>query len=199
MKNTNDTLLTKNKTEITGNRKHVLNSMTPLQQDIITCIIAENEEQEPPRNNAAHIMNAFAGGFSLGMPFTLFMPAANKVILYVAEEGANESADKRSVFNKRCEALKKPLVDAADFIINLVHQNCLRLMEKHSDAELPEDYGTHWRRYEAFYTPEIESLAFVCSNLFVPKFRLYELANTHEETPRHLIMPGKLRLRIASR
>jgi hypothetical protein len=32
------------------------------------------------------------------------------------KEGANENADRRCEFNKRCEALKKPLMEIANFI-----------------------------------------------------------------------------------
>jgi hypothetical protein len=149
--------------------------ITQLQKNVITYIIAENEETEPPQNDTAHFMHAFEGGFSPLMPFTLFMPVATKVILYVAEKGANESADPRSVFNKRCEILKKPLIDIADFITDLVQHDYIRIIAKHSKVELPKDYGAHWRRYEAFYMSELESLLFVCSHILVPKLKLYKL------------------------
>jgi hypothetical protein len=45
-------------------------------------------------------------------------------------------------------------------------------------VELPPNYGAHWRRYEAFYTSEIDALCFVCSAWFVPKLKLYQLKNT---------------------
>jgi hypothetical protein len=147
--------------------------ITHSQQDVIACILASNEECEPPENSAAPFMRAFEGGFSPAMPFTLFMPSANKVILYVAEEGANDSADRRSEFNKRCEALKKPLMEIANFIIDLANHDYLRVIVKHERVELPPNYGAHWRRYEAFYGTEIDALGFVCSAWFVPKRKLY--------------------------
>jgi hypothetical protein len=149
--------------------------LTHLQHDVIACILAINEERELPENSAAHFMRAFEGGFSPAMPFTLFMPTANKVILYVAEEGANDSADRRSEFNKRCEALKKPLMEIANFIIDLVNHDYLRVMAKHERVELPPNYGSHWRRYEAFYGTEVDALCFVCSAWFVPKRKLYRI------------------------
>jgi hypothetical protein len=50
-------------------------------------------------------MRAFEGGFFPDMPFTLFMPAMNCVILFVAEEGANDRADRCEFFDKRCVAV----------------------------------------------------------------------------------------------
>jgi hypothetical protein len=134
-------------------------------------------------------MRAFEGGFSPAMPFTLFMPTANKVVLYVAEEGANDSADRRAEFNKRCETLKKPLVEIANCIIDLVNNDYLRVIMKHERVELPPNYGTHWRRYETFYGTEIDALRFVCSAWLVPKRKLYQfekaqLEKIYSEKPR---------------
>jgi hypothetical protein len=147
--------------------------LTHLQHDVIACILAANEDQEPPVNSAAHFMQAFEGGFSPAMPFTLFMPSVNRVILYVAEEGANDSADRRTEFNKRCETLKKPLVEIANFIIKLVEHNYLHVITRHDKIDLPPNYGAHWRRYETFYGTEIDALRFVCSAWLVPKRKLY--------------------------
>jgi hypothetical protein len=149
--------------------------LTHLQRDVIACILAANEEREAPENNAAHLMRAFEGGFLPTMPFTLFMPVVNKVILYVAEERANDSVDRRSEFNKRCETLKKPLVDTARFIVDLANHDYLRVIARHERVELPPNYGARWRRYEAFYASEIDALCFACSAWFVPKLKLYRL------------------------
>jgi hypothetical protein len=132
-------------------------------------------------------MRAFEGGFFPEMPFTLFMPVGNKVILYVAEEGANDNADNRSEFNKRCEVLKKPLVDTANFIVDLVNHDYLRVIARHDRVELPPNYGAHWRRYEAFYASEMDALCFVCSTLFVPKLKLYRLVKAGEEKTRQTL------------
>jgi hypothetical protein len=158
--------------------------LTHLQRDVIACILAANEDQEQPANSAAHFMRAFEGGFSPLMPFTLFMPSANRAILYVAEEGANDSADRRSEFSRRCEVLKKPLVQIANFIIELVDRNYLHVITRHDKIELPPNYGVHWRRYEAFYGTEIDALRFVCSAWLVPKRKLYWFEKTHSEKPR---------------
>jgi hypothetical protein len=149
--------------------------LTHLQRDIIAYILASNEEREPPMNSATHFMRAFEGGFFPDMPFTLFMPTMNRVILYVAEEGASDRADRRELFNKRCEALKKPLLDTADFIVELVSHDYLRVIPKTAKLELPANYGAHWRRYEAFYASESDALRFVCSAWLVPKRKLYRL------------------------
>ena len=149
--------------------------LTRLQYDVITYILAANEDQEPPMNSATYFMQAFEGGFSPLLPFTLFMPNANRVILYVAEEGANDSADRRSEFSRRCEVLKKPLVQIAKFITELVDHNYLHVITRHDKVELPPNYGAHWRRDETFYGAEIDALRFVCSNWLVPKLKLYRL------------------------
>jgi hypothetical protein len=155
--------------------------LTHLQKDVISYILAENEVREPPENSAAHFMRAFQGGFFPTMPFTLFMPVTTKVILYVAEEGAHDSADRRSEFNKRCEALKKPLVETANFIIDLMNHDYLRVIMKHDKIELPPNYGAHWRRYEAFYASEMDALSFVCSAWLIPRLKLYRLAKIEEQ------------------
>jgi hypothetical protein len=148
--------------------------LTHLQRDVISYILASNEEREPPTNSATPYMQAFEGGFFPTMPFTLFMPVVTKVILYMAEEGANDNADKRSEFNKRCEIIKKPLMEIAGFIIDLVEHDYLRVIAKHERMELPPNYGAHWRRYEAFYASEIDALRFVYSAWLVPKLKLYQ-------------------------
>jgi hypothetical protein len=154
--------------------------LTHLQRDIISCLVAENEGAELPADNAGYILRAFEGGFSPFMPFTLFMPLATKVILYVAEKGANESADKRSEFNKRCEALKKLLISTASFLIDLADHDYLRVIAKHNTVEPPPNFGAHWRRYEAFYSSELAPLCFVCSNWLIPRMKLYRLAKNGE-------------------
>jgi hypothetical protein len=157
---------------------------THLQHDVITYILATNEEREPPVNSATPYMQAFEGGFFPDMPFTLFMPTVTKVILYVAEAGANDSADKRSEFNKRCEIIKKPLVEIANFIIDLVEHDYLRVIVKHNTVEPPPNFGAYWRRYEAFYGTEIDALRFVCSTWLVPKQKLYLLEKLRVKKPR---------------
>ncbi|MDR0635661.1 MAG: hypothetical protein LBF87_01120 [Treponema sp.] len=99
--------------------------LTRLQRDVISYILSSNEERELPVNSAAPYMQTFEGGFSPRLLFTLFMPNASRVILYMAEEGANDSADKRSEFNKRREIIKKALVEIANFIIDMAeHVTC---------------------------------------------------------------------------
>ncbi|MDR3171122.1 MAG: hypothetical protein LBU17_05750, partial [Treponema sp.] len=79
-----------------------------------------------------------------------------------------------------------------DFIIDLVQHDYLRIITKHSDVELPKNYGAHWRRYEAFFMSEIESLLFVCSHWLVPKLKLYRLLKLDEEKPRHVVKAIKI-------
>jgi hypothetical protein len=148
---------------------------TPLQRTVIDYIIAVNEEAPLP--DIALFMQAIEGGFEPKKPFTLYMPTASKVLLYVAEARANTSASPRAEFNRRCEALKKPLVEIARFISELSEENYLRVEVKQHRGE-PEDpaWRTHWRRYEAFYMPEMKPLIFACSVRVTPKLKLYKLA-----------------------
>jgi hypothetical protein len=76
---------------------------------MIRYIITANEEEEPLESEVTRFMRAFEGGFERGMAFTLYMPNATRILLYVAEEGANSSAGPRAEFNRQCEAIKKPL------------------------------------------------------------------------------------------
>ena len=166
--------------------------LTRLQRDVISYILSSNEERELPVNSAAPYMQAFEGEFSPRLLFTLFMPNASKVILYMAEDGANDSADKRSEFNKRREIIKKPLVGIANFIIDMVEHDYLRVITKHERADLPANYGTRWRRCEAFYASEIGALRFMCSAWLAPKLKLSQLKNmqtvkkeTHSNAANH--------------
>jgi hypothetical protein len=68
-------------------------------------------------------------------------------------------------------------VGIANFIIDMVEHDYLRVITKHERADLPANYGAHWRRYEAFYASEIDALRFVCSAWLVPKLKLYQLKN----------------------
>jgi hypothetical protein len=95
--------------------------------------------------------------------------------LHVAEERAGYAADRRTEFNKRCETLKKPLVETARFIEELEQQKYIRTLRKPIQIEeLPKDYGEHWRRYENFYMSELEPLIFACTSLFIPRLKLYK-------------------------
>jgi hypothetical protein len=94
--------------------------------------------------------------------------------------------DKRSEFNKRCEALKKPLVSTANFLVDLVEHDYLRVIAKHDAVEPPPNFCTRWRRYEAFYSSELAPLCFVCSNWLIPRMKLYRLAKAGEPGMRQL-------------
>jgi hypothetical protein len=145
---------------------------------MIRYIIAANEEEELPESDVTRFMRAFEGGFERGMAFTLYMPNATRVLLYVAEEGANSSAGPRAEFNSQCEAIKKPLVEIAGFIHELAQENYVKTVARRGTTEFPKDYGAHWRRYEAFFMDELLLLRFVCSVELTPKFKLYNLAKS---------------------
>jgi hypothetical protein len=148
---------------------------TPLQKSVIEYIIAENENLEPPDNEITGYMRAFEGGFSREKQFTCFLPMVTKVQLYVAEERAGYGADRRTEFSKRCEQLKKPLVETARFIEKLETREYIRTLRKPAEPEtLPKDYGEHWRRYENFYMNELEPIIFACTSLIIPRLKLYK-------------------------
>jgi hypothetical protein len=152
----------------------MLSHLSQLQKEIIHWIIAINEEIEPPTGKGAQIMQAFQGGFIRGMPYTCYVPVANKVLLYVYEEGANFAAGPRATFNKKCEPIKKALLEAACFINEqLIVENYVRVIEKPETERFKEDvHGPFWRRFETFFPHEIGSLKFVCTHLFIPKMKL---------------------------
>lgn len=153
----------------------MLSNLSPLQREIVNWIIAVNEENEPPSGDGTHVMEAFQGGFIRGLPYTCFMPVANKVLLYVYEEGANNSLIPRGIFKKNCEPIKKALLEAADFINEqLMAENYVKIVDKPQTAQWVEKNAAFWRRYEDFYPREIESLKFVCTHWFIPKLRLYK-------------------------
>jgi hypothetical protein len=157
----------------------MLTNLSSLQKEIIHWIIAVNEEIEPVPWNGAYVMQAFQGGFIHGLPYTCYMPVGNKVLLYVYEEGANNSAIPRVVFKKGCEPIKKALLEAADFINEqLITEDYVKVMDKPQTERFKEElHGAFWRRYEDFFPHEIASLKFVCTHWFIPKLKLYRFMN----------------------
>ncbi|MDR2486126.1 MAG: hypothetical protein LBD55_12140 [Treponema sp.] len=152
----------------------MVHAISPLQKEIVNWIIAVNEEGEPPNKDGAHVMRAFQGGFIRSMPYTCYMPVANKVLLYIYEEGANNSPISRAVFKKTCEPIKKLLLEGADFINDLAMEDYVKIMDKsRSEQWIEERHAPFWRRYEDFYPHEIERLTFVCTHWFIPKAKLY--------------------------
>ncbi|MDR2534780.1 MAG: hypothetical protein LBD29_01945 [Treponema sp.] len=153
----------------------MVSNLSPLQKEIVSWIIAVNEDNEPPKGDGAYVMQAFQGGFIRGLPYTCFMPVANKVLLYVYEEGANNSLIPRGLFKKNCEPIKKALLEAAYFINDcLMAEDYVRILDKPQTAQWIEENARFWRRYEDFYPKEIENLKFVCTHWFIPKAKLYK-------------------------
>jgi hypothetical protein len=75
-------------------------------------------------------------------------------------------------------------VEIANFIIDMVEHDYLRVIMKHERVDLPSNYQVYWRRYEAFYVSEIDALRFVCSAWLVPKQKLYRFEKVEVEKPR---------------
>ncbi|MDR3343944.1 MAG: hypothetical protein LBT14_14405 [Treponema sp.] len=156
-----------------------LHVLTPLQKQIINYIIAENEETESP-NTLADYMSAIEGGFNPHKKFTLYLPAANKLVLYEYNKKGTTDWCPRSEFYAECETIKKTLVKIAESIIYLCQDDYVRVFFRNPKEKtwLPQDYQEHWRAYEMFMKGEVEPLLYVCSIRIVPKLKLYKFWET---------------------
>ncbi|MDR3170348.1 MAG: hypothetical protein LBU17_01830 [Treponema sp.] len=149
--------------------------LKPLRKQIINYIIAENEEAESS-NILADYMHAIEGGFNPNMKFTLYLPAANKLVMYEYNKKETMQWCSRSEFYTECEKIKKSLVEIAENIIVLCQDNYVRVLFRNPNEKprLPQDYQEHWRAYEMFMKGELEPLLYVCSIRVVPKLKLYK-------------------------
>jgi hypothetical protein len=138
---------------------------SPLQRQIISYIIAENEEIDEP-NPLTPYMRALDGGLMPDMHFTLYVKEESGVTLYVQNTGENEQ------YNSGVAAIKKRLIEIADFMGYLVQQGYVKSIPKNQDPyslPIPE----HWQRYDDFTPAEGEALTFACSVQLIPRFTLY--------------------------
>jgi hypothetical protein len=150
----------------------------PFEEKVIKHIIAENEEIPQPDDLDDYI-RAIEGGFASDMKFTLYLPARNKLILYVHDVRMNNEWDDRNTFYRRCEQIKKNLLPIADCINFLAQNDFVRVTYKPTkEQERPTQYELeHWRKYEQFTMTELETLINACSIRIVPKFKLYGAAH----------------------
>ncbi|MDR3170533.1 MAG: hypothetical protein LBU17_02765 [Treponema sp.] len=157
-----------------------LQSLKPFEKDIINYIIAENEETELT-NALSDYMRAIEGGFNQDMKFTLYLPAANHLMMYEYNVKKHVDWCSRHAFYGECEKTKHVLVKVAQSIIYLCQDDYVRVLFRslNDQARLPQDYQEHWRAYEIFMQDELESLLYVCSIRIVPKLKLYKFWETH--------------------
>jgi hypothetical protein len=141
-----------------------MDSLTPIQRQIIAYIIAENEETEEP-NPLTPYMHALSGGLMPDMYFTLYQEKTQKkagLVLY-AEEHEGEPNEH---FREHCRMLKDELLVITDFMEYLVQKGYVRILERYG---YPPDIPRHWQKYEDFTCAEAASLSFACSSMLVPR------------------------------
>jgi hypothetical protein len=141
-------------------------SFSPLQHQIISCLITENEEQDKT-NPLTPYLYALSGGLLPDMHFTLCRDTKAGLVLYVEDSG-----DPGEQLRKRCGELKKTLLAIADFIRYLAEQGYVRTILKapwEESTGIPEQ----WYGYDDFTPAETETLKFVASVHVIPRFTLY--------------------------
>jgi hypothetical protein len=120
--------------------------------------------------------HAFEGGFAGGVPFTLYAPLANKLVLYVYEENCYYLGSPRRIFNDKCRKIVAGLSEVAGMLIEMEEQGCITLeYSGRSRSELPADHAKNWRKYENFYPSESEALLYVMSVKITSIEKLYQL------------------------
>ncbi|MDR0722274.1 MAG: hypothetical protein LBF75_05705 [Treponema sp.] len=150
-------------------------SFTPFQHQIISYLIAENEEIEEP-NPLGPYLQAFSGGLLPSMPFTLCRPGTTKLTLYV-------QGDTDEPVDLRCIALKQKLLEIADFIRYLIQEGYVHTIPKYCDENpLPEqEHLDTWFRYNDFTPRERASLSCACSVQLIPRLKLYDYWEKREK------------------
>jgi hypothetical protein len=138
---------------------------TPLQHQIISYLIAENEEQDEP-NPLTPYMRALDGGLMPDMHFTLYLKETSGVTLYV------QNTDGSEPYNPDVAAIKKQLLEIADFMGYLVHQGYVKGLPK-NQYDYSLSIPKQWQGYDDFTQAENETLTFACSVRLIPRFTLY--------------------------
>jgi len=152
-----------------------MHPLTPLQNDIITYLIAENEETGEQFELTPY-MYAFSGEYSKHAPFFLGQPENGRIALFVQKEQFTNDTKNLTQFTQHGKELKQHLYNIADFIIYLVERDYVRTIHK-SDQErivCSPDVPDRWRRYDDFTIAEIKAFTFVCSMHFIPRLKLYK-------------------------
>jgi hypothetical protein len=153
-----------------------MHSLTPLQHDIITYLIAENEETGEQFEITPY-MCAFSGAYSKQAPFFLGQPENGRIVLFVQKEQFTNV--NLTQFTQHSKELKQRLYNIADFIIYLVEHDYIRTIHKSAQERIacPHDVSDRWHRYDDFIGVENKAFAFVCSMHFIPRLKLYKYWN----------------------
>jgi hypothetical protein len=145
--------------------------------DVVNYLIAVYEGKKPPENLRDY-MRAFEGGFELGMKFTLYTPAVNKLVMYVYEKNCDDGGIPRYEFTRRCKGIVKTLVEIAGFIAWLHEQGYVNgEYVGNKTRQLPDGYRRCWRRFGEFYASESDAILFVRGLEITPTEKLYALRN----------------------
>jgi hypothetical protein len=155
-----------------------MKQLTPLENNIIAYLIAENEETDEQFEIAPY-MCAFSGEYSKHTPFFLGQPEAGRIILFIQKEKFFNDTVPLTQFTQECKKIKQQLYNIADFIIYLVQHDYLRTIHKSDQEriECPLDLPDQWRQYDDFTIAEIKAFTFVCSMHFIPRLKLYKYWN----------------------
>jgi hypothetical protein len=151
--------------------------MTPsLRQKVIRYLCAKDKNTEAADEALTAYFHAFESSFESGIPFTLYAPLANKLVLYVYEENCDYLGSPRHVFNDKCRKIVEGLAEIAALLIDLAEHDYITLeYSGKSRGELPDDYARNWRKYENIYPNESDALSYIMSVKITPTDKLYHL------------------------
>jgi hypothetical protein len=148
---------------------------TSLRQRLIRYLCAKDKNTEISDELLTACFHAFESSFAGGVPFTLYAPLANKLVLYVYEENCNYLGSPRRIFNDKCRKIVESLSKIAGILIDLAEQGYITLeYSGKSRSELPADHTKNWRRYENLYPSESEALLYIMSVKITPAEKLYQ-------------------------
>jgi hypothetical protein len=155
-----------------------MHSLTPLENDIITYLIAENEETGEQFEITPY-MCAFSGEYSKHTPFFLGQPENGRIVLFIQKEQFTNDTKNLTQFTQHGKELTQRLYNIADFIIYLVEHDYVRIIHKSAQERIvrPPDVPDRWRQYDDFTSVENKAFTFVCSMHFIPRLKLYKYWN----------------------
>jgi hypothetical protein len=119
---------------------------TSLRQKVIRYLCTKGQTADTS-NSLAPYFHAFESSFDGGVPFTLYAPAVNKLILYVYEENCDYLGGHRHIFNDKCKQIIMELTEIAAILIDLSENGYITLEycgNRHT--ELPADHIKNWHR-----------------------------------------------------
>jgi hypothetical protein len=153
-----------------------LHLLKPLENDIITYLIAENEETGEQFEITPY-MCAFSGEYSKHAPFFLGQPENGRIVLFVQKEQFTNV--NLTQFTQHAKELKQRLYNIAEFIIYLVERDYVRTIHKSEQERIVcfLDVPDRWRQYDDFTIAENKAFTFVCSMHFIPRLKLYKYWN----------------------